>query len=244
MKQALKDVGYYVVAALPEGVGRTDVAYGELMVTVRASGLIRALIFLRDGTNCRFRVLIDICGVDYPDREPRFDVVYNLLSLSQNQRIRIKVETDEATPVPSATPVFSAAGWFEREAWDLYGLFFSDHPDLRRILTDYGFEGHPMRKDFPLTGRVEVRYDETQKRVVYDPVNLTQDFRTFDFLSPWEGMGEILPGDEKALKVRRSEEHTPELQSLMRISYAVLCLNTNIFIKGSSVFSIDSWSHI
>ena len=198
MDQALKEFGDYVAAALPQEVVGTEVAHGELMVTVRAAGLIRVLTFLRDDSNSQFRVLVDICGVDYPDRDPRFDVVYNLLSPSQNQRIRVKVETDEATPVPSATGVFSAAGWFERETWDMYGVFFSEHPDLRRILTDYGFEGHPLRKDFPLTGRVELRYDETQKRVVYDPVKLTQDFRSFDFLSPWEGMNEMLPGDEKA----------------------------------------------
>jgi NADH-quinone oxidoreductase subunit C len=143
-------------------------------------------------------VLVDICGADYPDREKRFDVVYNLLSLRHNTRIRLKVETDEDTPVPSCTGVYSAAGWFEREAWDLYGIYFSDHPDLRRILTDYGFEGHPLRKDFPLTGYVELRYDPDQRRVVYEPVKLKQEFRSFDFLSPWEGMSHVLPGDEKA----------------------------------------------
>jgi NADH-quinone oxidoreductase subunit C len=154
--------------------------------------------FLKDDANCRFQQLVDICGVDYPEREERFEIVYNLLSVTQNQRVRVKVATDEATPVPSATGVFRSAGWFERETWDLFGVFFSDHPDLRRILTDYGFEGHPMRKDFPLTGHVEVRYDEELKRVVYEPVKLHQDFRRFDFLSPWEGMTRLLPGDEKA----------------------------------------------
>jgi len=141
-----------------------------------------------------------VCGVDYPEREKRFEVVYNLLSLKHNRRIRVKVMTDETGPIPSVVGVFSAAGWFERETWDLYGIFFSDHPDLRRILTDYGFEGHPLRKDFPLTGYVEVRYDQEQKRVIYEPVKLTQDFRTFDFLSPWEGMTRELPGDEKAVR--------------------------------------------
>ena len=145
-----------------------------------------------------FRQLIDITAVDYPDRELRFEVVYHLLSLHQNQRIRIKVRTDAATPVPSLTPVFRSANWFEREAYDMYGVMFSDHPDLRRLLTDYGFEGHPLRKDFPLTGYVEMRYDDEQKRVVYESVNLRQDFRNFDFLSPWEGAGGVLPGDEKA----------------------------------------------
>ncbi|HIE20639.1 MAG TPA: NADH-quinone oxidoreductase subunit C, partial [Rhodospirillales bacterium] len=137
-------------------------------------------------------------GVDYPDRSPRFEVVYNLLSLAHNNRVRVKIRTDEETPVPSATGVFSAANWWEREVWDLYGIYFSEHPDLRRILTDYGFEGHPLRKDFPLTGYVELRYDDEQKRVVYEPVKLTQEYRDFDFLSPWEGVQRMLPGDEKA----------------------------------------------
>ena len=198
MDQGLQDLGDYIAAAIPRDVIRTEGVCGELIVIVRPAAITDVLSFLRDDSNCQFKVLIDICGADYPRRDPRFDVVYNLLSLTQNQRIRVKVMIDEDTPVPTATNVYSAAGWFEREAWDLYGIMFSDHPDLRRILTDYGFEGHPLRKDFPLTGRVEVRYDEAQKRVVYDPVQLTQDFRTFDFLSPWEGMNKVLPGDEKA----------------------------------------------
>jgi NADH-quinone oxidoreductase subunit C len=198
MDEALTDLGGYIAAALPQEVTGTEVANGDLSVLTRASGLLRLLTFLRDDTNCQFKVLIDLCGVDYLERGARFDVVYHLLSVSQNQRIRVKCAVGVDDAVPSATDVFSAAGWFEREAWDMYGIYFSDHPDLRRILTDYGFEGHPMRKDFPLTGRVEVRYDETQKRVVYDPVKLTQDFRSFDFLSPWEGMNAVLPGDEKA----------------------------------------------
>ncbi len=160
------------------------------------------LKFLRDDSNCQFTQLIDICGVDYPEREERFEVVYHLLSMTQNLRVRLKVSAGEETPVPSAAEVFSCADWFEREVWDMYGVFFSDHPDLRRILTDYGFDGHPQRKDFPLTGYVEVRYDESQKRVIYEPVKLTQDFRTFDFMSPWEGAEhahqQMLPGDEKA----------------------------------------------
>ncbi len=198
MNQALKDLGDYVSAAQANEVVDAELVSDELTVTTHAAGLVRLLTFLRDDSNCQFKVLVDICGVDYPQREQRFDVVYNLLSMTQNQRMKVKVQTDEDTPLPTATGVFSSAGWYEREAWDLFGVFFSDHPDLRRILTDYGFEGHPMRKDFPLTGRVEVRYDEEQKRVVYDPVKLTQDFRTFDFLSPWEGMTRVLPGDEKA----------------------------------------------
>jgi len=198
MTQALKDLGDYIANTLPNDVVSTQVLLDELIVTVRTPAVVRVLTFLRDDTNCQFSQLVDLCGVDYPDREQRFEVVYNLLSLKHNQRIRVKVCTDEATPVPSATSVFSAAGWYEREAWDLFGIFFSDHPDLRRLLTDYGFEGHPLRKDFPLTGYVEVRYDAEQKRVVYEPVKLQQDFRTFDFLSPWEGMTPLLPGDEKA----------------------------------------------
>jgi NADH-quinone oxidoreductase subunit C len=198
MNQALVDLGEYIAAALPNDVLSADVLLDELIVTARASAIVRVLTFLRDDTNCQFKMLMDLCGADYPEREQRFEVVYNLLSLKHNQRVRVKVSTDEATPVPSVTSVFSSAGWYERETWDLYGVFFSDHPDLRRILTDYGFEGHPLRKDFPLTGYVEVRYDEEQKRVVYEPVKLTQDFRTFDFLSPWEGMTPVLPGDEKA----------------------------------------------
>ncbi|MBS28723.1 MAG: NADH-quinone oxidoreductase subunit C [Alphaproteobacteria bacterium] len=198
MDEALKDLGDYIAAALPQDVNGIHTANGQLEVSVRADAIIKVLTFLRDDSNCLFKVLIDICGVDYPERAERFDVVYALLSMSQNQRVRVKLSVGEDVPVPTATTVYSAAGWFERETWDMYGIYFADHPDLRRILTDYGFEGHPMRKDFPLTGRVEVRYDETQKRVVYDPVKLTQDFRSFDFLSPWEGMNEILPGDEKA----------------------------------------------
>jgi NADH-quinone oxidoreductase subunit C len=176
------------------------VKLGELTVVVSRPAIVKVLKTLRDDPDFRFTILLDMCGVDWPEREQRFDVVYHLLSITQNQRLRIKLTTDEDTPVPSATSVFSSAGWYEREAWDLYGIMFSDHPDLRRILTDYGFEGHPLRKDFPLTGFVEVRYDEEQKRVVYEPVKLTQEFRTFDFLSPWEGMTPLLPGDEKATK--------------------------------------------
>lgn len=206
MDQALKDLGDYIAAAMPHDVIRSEGVCGELIVVARAAAIVEVLTFLRNDSNCQFKVLVDVCGVDYPQREPRFDVVYNLLSMTQNQRIRVKVMVDEDTPVPTAIQVFSAAGWFEREAWDMYGIMFSNHPDLRRILTDYGFEGHPLRKDFPLTGRVEVRYDEAQKRVVYDPVELTQDFRTFDFLSPWEGMNKVLPGDEKAT----GEDDAPE----------------------------------
>jgi len=175
-------------------------AFGETAVTVAAAGVVDVLRRLRDDSTCLFEVLIDICGVDYPEREKRFEVVYHLLSPRLNQRIRVKVMADDVTPVPSVNDIFPAANWFEREAYDMYGIRFSGHPDLRRLLTDYGFQGYPLRKDFPLTGHVEVRYDDEQKRVVYEPVKLTQDFRTFDFESPWEGMSGVLPGDEKANK--------------------------------------------
>ncbi|MFZ9634665.1 MAG: NADH-quinone oxidoreductase subunit C [Alphaproteobacteria bacterium] len=198
MNQALKQSGDHGASALPDDVVRVEQRLGELMVTVNAGSIVRVLSFLRDDPRCLFKQMMDICGVDYPEREKRFDVVYNMLSVRLNQRVRVKVATDESTPVPSAAPLYSAAGWFERETYDMYGVWFSDHADLRRILTDYGFEGHPLRKDFPLTGHVEVRYDDELKRVVYEPVKLTQDFRRFDFLSPWEGMNRLLPGDEKA----------------------------------------------
>ena len=198
MTEPLREFGDQVAAALQEDAFRTEIVRGELILWVKRPSIVRALTFLRDDPRCLFKVLVDLCGVDYPERPARFEVVYNLLSLKLNRRIRVKVATDENEPVPSVTGVFSSAGWYEREAWDLFGIFFSDHPDLRRILTDYGFEGHPLRKDFPLTGYVEVRYDEDRKRVVYEPVKLKQEFRSFDFLSPWEGMSHILPGDEKA----------------------------------------------
>jgi NADH-quinone oxidoreductase subunit C len=198
MTDTLRELGDYLAAAFPGDVREPRIAHGELMADVRREAIARVLAFLRDDPKCLFTVLADLCGVDHPERERRFDVVYNLLSLRHARRIRLKVETDEDNPVPSCIGVYSAAGWLEREAWDLYGIYFSDHPDLRRILTDYGFEGHPMRKDFPLTGYVELRYDEDQKRVVYEPVKLKQEFRSFDFLSPWEGMNHVLPGDEKA----------------------------------------------
>ncbi|MBS0537807.1 MAG: NADH-quinone oxidoreductase subunit C [Proteobacteria bacterium] len=196
----VEDLGKHVV----DGSGATtgmSVRLGELMIETTPDKVLALLTFLRDDPKCLFTQLVDICGVDWPERAQRFDVVYNLLSLKNNQRVRVKVATDETTPVPSAEPVFKAAGWFEREAYDLYGIWFADHPDLRRILTDYGFEGHPMRKDFPLTGFVELRWDDTQRRVVYEPVKLQQEFRRFDFLSPWEGgIPHELPGDEKATK--------------------------------------------
>ncbi len=197
----LEEVKERVEAALSQDVLDTDIVLGELVVTARREAVVKVLKFLRDDSSCQFKQLVDLCGVDYPARENRFEVVYNLLSMTLNRRVRVKVHADEDTPVPSSVEIFSAANWFEREAYDLYGILFAGHPDLRRIMCDYGFEGHALRKDFPLTGYVEVRYDDEQKRVVYEPVKLTQDFRTFDFLSPWEGPGP-LPGDEKA---RRTE---------------------------------------
>jgi NADH-quinone oxidoreductase subunit C len=198
MDTALRDLGEYIEVSLPNDVLRTSIAGDELVLVARRETVVRVLTFLRDDVNCQFKQLMDVCGADFPERGKRFEVVYNLLSLTHNRRVRVKVETDAETPVPTATTVFRSANWWEREAWDLYGIYFQDHPDLRRILSDYGFEGHPLRKDFPLTGYVEVRYDDEQKRIVYEPVSLTQEFRTFDFLSPWEGIEGALPGDEKA----------------------------------------------
>ena len=171
---------------------------GELTLTVRRVHLLKLIAFLRDDPICRFNMLIDLCGVDYPARARRFEVVYHFLSMAHNTRIRVKVTTDEDTPVMSVTSLFPNADWYEREAFDMYGIVFDQHPDLRRILTDYGFEGYPLRKDFPLTGFVEVRYDEERKEVIYEPVVLQQEFRNFDFLSPWEGAKYVLPGDEKS----------------------------------------------
>jgi NADH-quinone oxidoreductase subunit C len=200
MSTVYRELGDFIAAALGGGVGAVEVKLGELMVNCEPAQLVKLMKLLRNDSNCRFEMLIDICGVDYPDREQRFDVVYNLLSLKHNYRVRVKVAVSEDGSVPSVVDLWPAAGWFEREAYDLYGIFFEGNPDLRRILTDYGFEGHPFRKDFPLTGYVEVRYDETQKRVIYEPVKLTQEFRKFDFESPWEGILQPprLPGDEKA----------------------------------------------
>jgi NADH-quinone oxidoreductase subunit C len=198
MTERLIELGKHVAAAFPNEVVGSELRHGELALELKRDRLVEVATFLRDDPSCLFKMLVDICGADYPDRPLRFDVVYNLLSLKLNQRIRLKVRTDEETPVPSVVGVWSTAGWFEREAWDLFGILFDGNPDLRRLLTDYGFDGHPLRKDFPLTGFVEVRWDEDQKRVVYDKVKLKQEFRSFDFISPWEGMSHILPGDEKA----------------------------------------------
>ena len=191
-------LGEHIAASLGEAVTGFENAFGDLTITAERDSIVDIVTFLRDDAKCRFISFVDVCGADYPSREFRFDVVYHFMSPHLNQRVRVKVQADEATPVPSITGVFAGADWFERETYDLYGVLFSGHPDLRRILTDYGFDGHPLRKDFPLTGFVEVRYDEERRRVVYEPVALAQEFRSFDYLSPWEGTDYVLPGDEKA----------------------------------------------
>ena len=194
----LRDLGEHIATSLSDYVHDATVVRDELEVAARADQVERVLKFLKDDPRCRFEQLIDLCGVDWPERDPRFDVVYHLLSMSHNCRLRLKVGVNEDQPVPSVVTVYPSAGWWERETWDLYGIHFAGNPDLRRLLTDYGFDGHPLRKDFPLTGYVELRYDTEQKRVVYEPVKLTQEFRRFDFLSPWEGASYPPPGDEKA----------------------------------------------
>jgi NADH-quinone oxidoreductase subunit C len=198
MEDTLERLGQTIQNALGASVIGHTVANGELTVNAKAADVVSVAKFLRDDPACQFINMIDVTAVDRPSREKRFDVVYHFLSPRLNQRVRLKVATDETTPVPSLIDVFRGADWFERETYDLYGVLFTGHPDMRRILTDYGFEGHPLRKDFPLTGFVEVRYDDEQKRVVYDKVALAQEFRSFDFLSPWEGTDYVLPGDEKA----------------------------------------------
>jgi NADH-quinone oxidoreductase subunit C len=198
MDETLDTLGKTIAGALGASVTAFAVAHRELTVTVQASEIVSVLRFLRDDHGCQFVCLIDITAVDWPSRDRRFEVVYHLLSPTHNGRIRVKIAIDETTAVPSVIEVFPGADWYERETYDLYGVVFTGHPDLRRILTDYGFDGHPLRKDFPLTGFVEVRYDDELKRVVYDPVRLNQEFRNFDFLSPWEGTEYILPGDEKS----------------------------------------------
>ena len=196
MDETLKAIGDKVLASLPGAVLAAREAYGELTLSAEAGRIVEALTFLRDDPACQFVCLTDLSGVDYPEREKRFEIVYLLLSPKLNRRIRVKIETDEATPAPSVVSVFPAADWYEREAYDMFGVLFEGHPDLRRILTDYGFDGHPLRKDVPMTGFVELRYDDEEKRVRYEPVQLGQEFRQFDFLSPWEGAPP--PGDEKA----------------------------------------------
>jgi len=196
---ALDDLGSHIASSMTNAIEAQGVRGGELTLNVRADQVLTVLTFLRDDPRCKLTTLIDICGADYPSRPKRFDVVYHLLSMQLNHRVRLKIETDERTAVPSVVSLFPCADWFEREAFDMYGILFAGHPDLRRILTDYGFQGFPLRKDFPLSGNVEVRYDPEQQRVVYEPVKLMQAYRNFDFLSPWEGIPRNLPGDEKAV---------------------------------------------
>jgi NADH-quinone oxidoreductase subunit C len=198
MDPTLENLGQSLQSALPGMVTGHEVVRGELTITAEAAAIVKVVTYLRDDPACQFVNIVDVTAIDWPSREKRFDVVYHFLSPRLNQRIRVKVMTDETTPVPSIIGVFKGADWFERETYDLYGVLFTGHPDMRRLLTDYGFEGHPLRKDFPLTGFVEVRWDDQEKRVVYDKVALAQEFRTFDFLSPWEGTDYVLPRDEKA----------------------------------------------
>lgn len=200
--EQLQKISNVLAAKFGAAVQDVQQVRGQMVVSVARDQIVPVLTLLRDDAQCQFTQLMDIAGVDYPKRLERFEVVYQLLSLKHNVRFRIKVMTDEATAVPSVCDVFPAAGWFEREVWDMYGVFFAGNSDLRRILTDYGFDGHPQRKDFPLTGYVEMRYDEEQKRVVYEPVKLTQAYRNFDYLSPWEGPEKVLPGDEKATETK------------------------------------------
>lgn len=197
MTEQLQDLAAHIAHKRADDVLSTEITNGELTVTVTPGGILRFVEFLRDDPNCKFSTLVDITAVDWPERPARFEMVWHFLSMWRNQRVRVKAALREDEMCPSITDAFPVANWYEREVFDMYGILFSGHPDLRRILTDYGFRGHPLRKDFPTTGYVELRYDEVQKRVVYEPVNLTQEYRQFDFLSPWEGANYILPGDEK-----------------------------------------------
>jgi NADH-quinone oxidoreductase subunit C len=194
----ISELKLHLESVQAKAIRSITVANGEMTVVANRDGIEKLLEFLRDDSQCRFETLVDLCGCDYPIDAERFEVVYHMLSMRLNQRIRVKVRTDETTPVPTVSTVFPVANWYEREAFDMYGIIFAGHPDLRRILTDYGFDGYPLRKDFPLSGRVQVRYDEAQKRVINEPVRLVQEYRNFDFLSPWEGMQAVIPGDEKA----------------------------------------------
>ena len=200
MNSELDDIKDHIADQLGSAVNGVDVVAGELVVHARREEIVKTIAFLRDDPLCKFTSLIDLCGVDYPARERRFDVVYHLLSMQLNHRVRVKIKTDEDTSVHTMIGVFPNANWYEREAFDMYGIVFDDHPDLRRILTDYGFEGHPLRKDFPLSGFVEVRYDEERKAVIKENVNLPQEFRDFDFMSPWEGAKYVLDDDKGEAK--------------------------------------------
>ena len=197
MDKLLKELGENISSSVGKSILSHEIINDELILIVSSEKIIEVLTFLRDDSSCQFKMLIDICGVDFPNREIRYEVIYNLLSLTHNQRIRLKVFTNSESPIPSVVSVYSAAAWYEREVWDMFGVIFSKHPDLRRILTDYGFEGHPLRKDFPLSGFVEVRYSENENKVVYEPVKLNQEFRNFDFMSPWEGAEYILSKNDK-----------------------------------------------
>jgi NADH-quinone oxidoreductase subunit C len=210
MDETLDTLGAAITQALAPSVTAHDVAFGELTLHANVTDIVKVATFLRDDPRCRFICIIDVTAVDWPAREKRFDLVWHFLSPTKNARVRVKAQADEKTEVPSIISVFPGADWFERETYDLYGVIFTGHPDMRRILTDYGFEGHPLRKDFPLTGFVEVRWDDEQKRVVYDPVRLAQEFRNFDFLSPWEGTDYVLPGDEKAKGQANKRTGEPE----------------------------------
>ena len=198
MSQELTEFGTIISGALPAEITNVEIVRDQLVLWTRVESVVPVLTFLRDDPACLFKMLVDLTAVDYPERPERFEVVYNLLSLRHNRRVRLKIAVEDGSSVPSIARILGAASWYEREVWDMFGIPVSGHPDMRRILTDYGFEGHPLRKDFPLTGYVEVRYDDEQKRVVYEPVKLAQEFRSFDFVSPWEGMNTLLPGDEKA----------------------------------------------
>jgi len=208
MTQTLKEITKRIQKALQQDLLSSEIALGELSITISKDVLVKVFTFLRDAADLHFQQLTDLTAVDYPSRTPRFEVVYHLLSIENNQRLRVKVGVEADETLPSITGLFTCANWLEREVWDMFGIQFTGHPDLRRILTDYGFEGHPLRKDFPLTGYVEVRYDTEQKRVLYEPVKLQQDFRTFDFVSPWEGMVPKLPGDEKASEIENNNAGT------------------------------------
>lgn len=203
--EALNELGEHIASQMPDAVRKFQVAYGELTLHAERDQIVTLVEFLKRDALCMFEMMIDVCGVDYPERSQRFEVVYHFLSMRMNQRIRVKVSTDEETAVPSIVELHPSANWFEREAFDMYGIRFAGHPDMRRILTDYGFEGYPLRKDFPLTGYTEVRYDDLEKRIVHEPVELTQEYRNFDFLSPWEGMTSVIPGDEKAEETAEGE---------------------------------------
>ena len=204
MSNELKELGAYIVGKRPDCVLDWQIAFDEITVDVAPANIVGLAEFLKTDQNCAFSTLVDITAVDYPERPKRFDVVYHLLSMYQNHRIRLRVAAREDDMIRSITGVYSAANWFEREVFDMFGILFSGHPDLRRLLTDYGFRGHPLRKDFPTTGYTEVRYDETLKRVVYEPVSLVQEYRQFDFMSPWEGADYVLPGDEKKAEGAKS----------------------------------------